>query len=131
MSITNYSWPDDVLVLDPECGHELTDRPGANAKNQPHSAIGWACNEFRNRGIPPNEADFMLRVWMYRYDCLSALRAKYPHTYTNYDVYNAAWVSCGYVDEQDESAIELCRKRFSEPTGEVLADPKLTVKKKV
>lgn len=125
------NWPETVLVLDPECGHKLTTKPGANEQNTPHSAWTWAENEFRGLKAPRAQLDLMLRIWHYRYSCLKTFKAKYPNTYSDYDVYNATWVSCGYIDEQDEKAIELCDKRFGTPTGEVLDDPKIKSLKKV
>jgi hypothetical protein len=123
-------WPEDVLVLDPECGHKLTDQPGADLKNTPHNAWGWAQLEIRKTKAPQSQQDLMLRIWFYRYDCLRNYLARYKNTYTIYDVYNAAWVSCGYVDYQDESAIELCSKRFTVPDGTVLDDPMIKSKKR-
>ena len=125
-------WPESVLVLDPECGHDLKDVPGANIKNQPQNPMGWANDEFRGIKAPLSQVDLMLRIWEYRYECLRFYRAKYPHTYSEYDIYNAAWVACGYTEDQPESAIKLCKERFNvEPNGTVLNDPRQKIKKKV
>ena len=124
-------WPEEVTILDPECGHELTDKPGAGAQNEPHNARGWAEQEFRGKNIPSSQVDLMLKIWLYRFDCLLTYRIKYRNTYSNYDHYNAAWVACGYTEDQDRKAIELCRQRFGDPNGEVLDDPYLKTQKKV
>ena len=124
-------WPESVAILDPECGHELNARPGANSKNEPQSPRGWAEEEFRGSSASSSQVDLMLKIWLYRYDCLLTYRTKYSHTYSNYDHYNAAWVACGYTEDQSPQAMELCQKRFGTPTGEVLDDPHQVSRKKV
>lgn len=124
-------WPESVLVLDPELGHELTDKPGANAQNKPHNAWGWAQAEFEGSESSRSQVDTMLKIWRYRFDCLLTYRMKFRNTFSNYDHYNAAWVACGYIEDQPEKAIELCSLRFGSPTGEVLDDPNVGTRKKV
>ncbi len=55
----------------------------------------------------------MLQIWEYRFRYLLALRAKYPHTYNEYDVYNGTWVSCGYETNQPKKALQLSGKHFT------------------
>lgn len=126
-------WPELVTILDPECGHELTDKPGASKDNKPHSPRGWAEEEFRGKGIPSSQVDIMLGIWLYRFDCLLEYRLKSNGGYSNYDHYNAAWVACGYTEGQSAKALELARRRFRcEPDGQVMDDPTVKrVRKKV
>lgn len=116
-------WPESVLILHPDCGHTLRplDTPGADASNRPRTAYQWAEEEFRlpgyKGGSPRHSVDVMLQIWRYRFRCLLAVQAKYPNTYSNYDLYNAAWVSCGYITDQSSKAIKLADTRF--PNHEV------------
>jgi hypothetical protein len=124
-------WPETVMVLDPDCGHKLSTKPGANADNDPQSAGGWAEDEFRHIEASTYDIDLMLSIWQYRYHVLNSHRAKYPHTYSEYDVYNGAWAACGYT-EQPDSALLLCAERFKqEPNGDILNDPFVKVVKKL
>ena len=111
-------WPESVLILDPDWGATITNKPGATSDNQPQSFLGWATAEFRL----PNKAasnsahaiDLMLKIWHYRLDCIYAFQAKYRNTYTDFDIYNATWVACGYLEGQSEKAITLATKRFKD-----------------
>jgi hypothetical protein len=109
-------WPESVLILDPECGHELEWLPGADAHNNPRSAYQWCENEFRlpqyQGGSSRHSVDVMIGIWRYRYGCLVSYQSKYANTYSHYDLYNAAWVACGYTSDQSSKAIELCGQRF-------------------
>lgn len=110
-------WPESVLILNPDWGATITNKPGATATNQPQSFLGWASAEFRL----PNEAayntlhsiDLMLKIWHYRLASLYAYQAKYRNTYDLFDVYNATWVACGYPEGQSKKVITLCEKRFN------------------
>lgn len=111
-------WPETVLILNPNWGATITNKPGATSDNQPQSFLGWATAEFRL----PNDAaynslhsiDLMLQIWHYRLTCIYALQAKYRNTYDDFDVYNATWAACGYVDGQSEKAITLAKIRFKD-----------------
>ena len=108
--LMSMNWPKSVLVLDPDWG--------ATADNQPQTFLGWATDEFRYPNLAAKNSlasiDLMLKIWHYRLGCLYAVQAKYPHTYTVFDVYNAAWVSCGYITEQSDKAIKLANLRFKD-----------------
>ena len=109
-------WPETVLILDPDWGATLTNKPGATSDNQPQSYLGWATDEFRYPNVAAKNSlasiDLMLKIWLYRLRCLDSIQAKYRNTYDMFDVYNAAWVSCGYITNQSEKAIKLATLRF-------------------
>lgn len=112
------NWPKSVLVLNPDWGATITNKPGATSDNQPQTFLGWATDEFRYPNLAAKNSlasiELMLKIWKYRLDCLYSIQAKYPNTYSLFDVYNAAWVSCGYVTEQSDKAIKLANIRFKE-----------------
>lgn len=116
--LMSMNWPKSVLVLDPDWGATITNKPGATADNQPQTFLGWATDEFRYPNLAAKNSlasiDLMLKIWHYRLSCLYSIQAKYPHTYTLFDVYNAAWVSCGYTTEQSDKAIKLAKIRFKD-----------------
>ena len=111
-------WPESVLVLNPDWGATITNKPGATSSNLPQTYLGWATDEFRHPNTAAKNSiasiDLMLKIWHYRLTCLHVLQAKYQNTYNKFDVYNAAWVSCGYVTDQDVKAVKLAKLRFKD-----------------
>jgi hypothetical protein len=108
-------WPDSVAVLTGR--NTLVHKPGCDHHNVPHSPELTAQDEFRDskyfHKLSTHATHMMISIWEYRYHCLLDLHAKYLSTYSIVDVYNAAWASCGYTQDQSNKAMELAGKRFA------------------
>ena len=109
-------WPTHVYILDPSFGESTLFLSGEDGSQYPTLS---ALRQFRDAELKsvitdntPSELQLMKNIWQYRFDCLHTIQARYPATFSMYDLYNAAWSACGYENNQSDKVYKLATMRF-------------------
>lgn len=105
-------WPVKVWVLTSE---NLSGQPGCDLNNNPQSPILWMNAEIRNLPMPAADLFLLCDIWVDRFVKISTQLKHRRIKHDLCDVYNAAWASLGYTENQCPKALrfaELYKKPF-------------------
>ncbi len=91
-------WPTSVYVID--SSFNTTERPGADANNEPQSLLGWMQAELRqNAYLSAYHCNLLIDLWtdafVWAFQRTRKIRNLDKHT-----CYNVAWASLGYTEGQ-------------------------------